>query len=116
MSEDKPKVIVIKKPQAPQKEAPVVNQPPKDEKKVVVVKKKIVTVKARIKEEKKEEKKEEVKAPVQSQVQPQAPVQNVKKEVPQPVKVSPTLQQKPKTSQAPAANRNIIREIGRAHV
>lgn len=109
MSEDKPKVIVIKKPQAPQKEAPVVNQPPKDEKKVVVVKKKIVTVKARIKEEKKEEKKEEVKAPVQSQVQPQAPVQNVKKEAPQPVKVSPTLQQKPKTSQAPAANRNIIR-------
>ena len=53
MSEDKPKVIVIKKPQAPVRETPQVKEAPvKEEKKVVVVKKKIVTVKAKIKEEK----------------------------------------------------------------
>lgn len=107
MSEDKPKVIVIKKPQAPVRETPQVKEAPvKEEKKVVVVKKKIVTVKAKIKEEKKEEKKEE--AVVQT---PQVQSAQVKKENSTPTQkpVNVVAKSTPKPSQAPAANRNIIR-------
>ena len=107
MSEDKPKVIVIKKPQAPVKENPQVKEVPnKEEKKVVVVKKKIVTVKAKIKEEKKEEVPE---TPAVAAVAPQAPIkQQVKKDNfsnQNKSAVKPTA----KVSQAPAANRNIIK-------
>ena len=109
MSEEKPKVIVIKKPQSPVKENPQVKEAPnKEEKKVVVVKKKIVTVKAKIKEEKKEE--PVVTTPVTPTPTVQAPKQQVKKD-----SVSPQQQKsavvKPsvKVNQAPAANRNIIK-------
>ena len=106
MSEDKPKVIVIKKPQAPVKENPQVKEAPnKEEKKVVVVKKKIVTVKAKIKEEKKEELPE---TPAVAAVAPQTPNKQVKKDnISNQNKsaVKPTA----KVSQAPAANRNIIK-------
>ena len=108
MSEEKPKVIVIKKPQAPVKEAPQAKEVPnKEEKKVVVVKKKIVTVKAKIKEEKKEE------VAVTPQVATQAvqsPKEQMKKEnVSSQMAKSQNSKPAVKVSQAPAANRNIIK-------
>ena len=112
MSEDKPKVIVIKKTQVP-KETPQVAVQPKEEKKVVVVKKKIVTVRPKIKEEKKEEEVKSVEVNNTPQ-KPSAPLKpqnqaQEKKPLVSP-KPSPVARDRSRLSATvPEANRNIIK-------
>ena len=108
MSEEKAKVRVIKKSQTPAANAsPAVQPAATPEKKVVVIKKKIVTVKARVKDEKKEEAAtvQTAAAPAQAETQTANAQEAARKPASRPL-VQPSSSRLAST--VPAANRNLV--------
>ena len=108
MSEEKAKVRVIKKSQTPAANAsPAVQPAATPEKKVVVIKKKIVTVKARVKDEKKEEAAtvQTAAVPAQAETQTANAQEAARKPASRPL-VQPSSSRLAST--VPAANRNLV--------